>query len=355
MFVDECHRSIYSLWRQVLEYFDAHLIGLTATPAKQTFGFFNQNLVMEYNHAQAVADGVNVDFDVYRIQTKITSQGSTVEAGPFEQVGKRDRMTRRMRWEQVDEDLTYTASELDRAVVAQDQIRTVIRTFRDRLPIDIFPNRTEVPKTLIYAKDDSHADDIVQIVREEFGKGNDFCEKITYRTGTARVVTEDDRRRRQGGRADRLQVLRPQTRDAALLLPQLLQPPHRRHRGHDRHRHGHQAAGDRDVHALRPEPQLLRADEGARGAGDQPDRHPERHARREVEGPLRHHRLRGGDRARAVGHLPARLQEDGAAGEAAGADRPRQPRHRRSSAPSRVVWRGSSAASVPTSGASSRR
>ena len=70
----------------MLEYFDAHLIGLTATPAKQTFGFFNQNLVMEYNHAQAVADGVNVDFDVYRIQTKITTQGSTVEAGPFEQL-----------------------------------------------------------------------------------------------------------------------------------------------------------------------------------------------------------------------------------------------------------------------------
>ena len=55
---DEAHRSIYNLWRQVLEYFDAHLIGLTATPSKQTFGFFNQNLVMEYGHEQAVADGV---------------------------------------------------------------------------------------------------------------------------------------------------------------------------------------------------------------------------------------------------------------------------------------------------------
>ena len=80
--IDECHRSIYNLWRQVLEYFDAFLIGLTATPSKQTFGFFNQNLVMEYGHEQAVADGVNVDFDVYRIRTEITEQGgSTVEAG----------------------------------------------------------------------------------------------------------------------------------------------------------------------------------------------------------------------------------------------------------------------------------
>src|SRR5213080_1013554 len=87
IFIDECHRSIYSLWRQVLEYFDAYLIGLTATPSKQTFGFFNQNLVMEYGHEQAVADGVNVNYDVYRIKTQITQQGSTIEAGPDTVVG----------------------------------------------------------------------------------------------------------------------------------------------------------------------------------------------------------------------------------------------------------------------------
>lgn len=183
---DECHRSIYNLWRQVLEYFDAYLIGLTATPSKQTFGFFNQNLVMEYNHAQAVADGVNVDFDVYRIQTKITKEGATEEAGLV--VDKRDRRSRRLRWQQLEEDLNYTPNELDRAVVAEDQIRTVVRTFRDRLFTEIFPGRTEVPKTLIFAKDDSHADDIVRIVREEFAKSNQFCEKITYRTSTARIV-----------------------------------------------------------------------------------------------------------------------------------------------------------------------
>jgi type I restriction enzyme R subunit len=187
-FIDECHRSIYSLWRQVLQYFDAYLIGLTATPAKQTFGFFKQNLVMEYGHAQAVADGVNVDFDVYEIRTKITEHGATVEAGPQEVIGKRDRLTRKRRWERLDQDLTYEGSDLDRSVVAEDQIRTVIRTLRDRLFTEIFPGRRDVPKTLIYAKDDSHADDIVQIVREEFGKGNDFCEKITYKTGTVRVV-----------------------------------------------------------------------------------------------------------------------------------------------------------------------
>ena len=181
---DECHRSIYNLWRQVLEYFDAFLVGLTATPSKQTFGFFQQNLVMEYNHEQAVADGVNVDSDTYRIRTEITQQGSSVKAGYY--VDRRDRLTRKVRWEQLDEDFTYTHNQLDREVVAEDQIRTVIRTFRDRLFTEIFPGRTEVPKTIIFAKDDSHADDIVHIVRQEFGKGNDFCQKITYKTTGAK-------------------------------------------------------------------------------------------------------------------------------------------------------------------------
>lgn len=177
---DECHRSIYNFWRQVLEYFDAFIIGLTATPSKQTFGFFNQNLVMEYGHERAVADGVNVGYDVYRIQTQITAEGGKVDAGFY--IDKRDRLTRKRRWEQLDEDIAYNPNQLDRDVVVPDQIRTVIRTFKDKLFTEIFPNRKEVPKTLIFAKDDSHAEDIVHIVREEFGKGNEFCKKITYKT-----------------------------------------------------------------------------------------------------------------------------------------------------------------------------
>ena len=178
---DECHRSIYNLWRQVLEYFDAFLIGLTATPSAQTFGFFQQNLVMEYTHEEAVADKVNVDSDIYRIRTQITEEGSSVDAG--QHIDRRNRKAKTTRWaEELDEDLTYSPNQLDRDVVAEDQIRTVIRTFRDKLFTEIFPGRTEVPKTIIFAKDDSHADDIVEIVRTEFGKGNDFCQKITYRT-----------------------------------------------------------------------------------------------------------------------------------------------------------------------------
>ena len=179
--VDECHRSIFNLWRQVLEYFDAFLVGLTATPSKQAIGFFRNNLVMEYGHEQAIADGVNVGYDIYRIRTRITEGGDTLSGEPGFFVPRRDRQTRAKRYAALDDDLTYTANQLDRDVVSEGQMRLVIRTFRDKLP-EIFPGRTELPKTLVFAKDDSHAEDLTRIIREEFGKGNDFCQKITYRT-----------------------------------------------------------------------------------------------------------------------------------------------------------------------------
>lgn len=180
--IDECHRSIYNVWRQVLEYFDAFLSGLTATPTPQTIGFFYSNLVQNYSHEKAVADGVNVGYEVYRIKTKVTEAGATLEAEPERFIPLRDRRTQKRRLAELADDLTYTANQLDRDVVNPSQIRLVIRTFKERLFTEIFPHRTEVPKTLIFAKTDLHADDIVTIVREEFGKGNDFCQKITCKT-----------------------------------------------------------------------------------------------------------------------------------------------------------------------------
>ena len=176
--VDEAHRSIYGVWRGVLEYFDAHIVGLTATPVKQTFGFFRQNLVSEYTYPQSVADNVNVDFDVYRIKTQISAQGSTVDAGTV--VPVRDKRTRRERYETLDDDLTYSATQLDRAVTSIEQIRLILETFRDRLFTEIFPGRSTVPKTLVFCKDDNHAEEVVRLAREVFGKGNDFAAKITY-------------------------------------------------------------------------------------------------------------------------------------------------------------------------------
>ena len=188
--VDECHRSIYNVWNQVLEYFDAFIIGLTATPDKRTFAFFNQNIVSEYSREQAIIDGVNVGEDVFLIETDVTSRGATILK---QQIEYRDRLTRAKRWKQMDEDLAYTPNKLDRDVVNPSQIRTVIRTFRDNLFTQLFPYRKEVPKTLIFAKTDSHADDIIQIVREEFGEGNEFCKKVTYQATDPKEAIRDFR------------------------------------------------------------------------------------------------------------------------------------------------------------------
>jgi type I restriction enzyme, R subunit len=177
---DECHRSIYNLWRQVLEYFDAYLIGLTATPAPQTIAYFHQNRVAEYNHERAVADGVNVGYDVYRIRTRVGDRGGKIEKGLL--IDHRSKATRKARQDVLDQDLDYTPADLDRSVVVPDQIRTVLSAYRDAVFTELFPGRTLLPKTLIFAKDDSHAEDIVHICREVFGRGNDFCRKVTYQS-----------------------------------------------------------------------------------------------------------------------------------------------------------------------------
>lgn len=175
--VDECHRSIYNVWSQVLTYFDAFIIGLTATPDNRTFAFFNENIVSEYTREQAIIDGVNVGEDIFLIETEVGKNGAHLMKQMIEY---RDRLSRAKRWRQMDEDVDYVPSQLDKKIVNPSQIRTVIRTFKENLFTTLFPRRKEVPKTLIFAKTDSHADDIVQIVREEFGEGNDFCRKITY-------------------------------------------------------------------------------------------------------------------------------------------------------------------------------
>jgi type I restriction enzyme R subunit len=177
--IDECHRSIYNLWKQVLDYFDAFLIGLTATPDKRTFGFFNENIVAEYSYEQSVADGVNVGYDVYEIVTEITQKGSILKAKEW--IDHRDRQTRKKRWAETEADTAYTGKELDNSVVNPSQIRQVIQAMKTAVEIEIFPNRKETPKTLIFAKTDSHADDIINMVREVYGQSNAFCKKVTYK------------------------------------------------------------------------------------------------------------------------------------------------------------------------------
>ncbi|CAM3854728.1 type I restriction endonuclease subunit R [Aquirufa aurantiipilula] len=183
--IDECHRSIYNLWKQVLDYFDAFQIGLTATPDNRTFGYFNQNVVSDYGYEKAVIDGVLVPYNVYTIETQITKNGAAIKMG--EMVDKRERLTRKKFWEAIDEDVEYHGKQLDKDIVNPSTIRTIIREVKTQLP-SMFPDRIdskgefEVPKMLIFAKTDSHAEDIIDIVRGEFDQGNDFCKKITYQS-----------------------------------------------------------------------------------------------------------------------------------------------------------------------------
>lgn len=188
--VDECHRSIYNVWNQVLEYFDAFIIGLTATPDKRTFAYFNQNVVSEYSREQAIIDGVNVGEDIFIIETNVGKNGAHIMKQLIEY---RNRMSRARRWKQLDEDVDYKPTQLDRDIVNPSQIRTVIKTFKENLYTKLFPRRKEIPKTLIFAKTDSHADDIIQIVREEFGEGNEFCKKVTYSATNPETVLAEFR------------------------------------------------------------------------------------------------------------------------------------------------------------------
>jgi type I restriction enzyme R subunit len=183
--VDECHRSIYGQWRHVLEYFDAQIIGLTATPTKQTLGFFQQNLVSEYSYQESVADEVNVGFDIYRIKTQIEAEGGLIEAGHV--IPAIDKRTRAQREITPDEDIDWKPSDEGMAVESPNRIRLVLETFKNKLFSEIFPElndqgdkRSVVPKTLIFAKSDAHAETIVRIVREVFNKGDAFAAKITY-------------------------------------------------------------------------------------------------------------------------------------------------------------------------------
>lgn len=190
--VDECHRSIYGSWRSVLEYFSsARIIGLTATPAPETEAFFNKNRVINYTLERSIADGVNVDYRVYRIKTKATEDGGAIRDGEdFKQI---TRYTGKVENVKNSGEKTYTGNELNRSIVNPSQIKLVLETYRDAVYTEMFndpqrdPNFDYLPKTLIFALNDAHASNIVKIAKEVFGKENDpdFVQKITYSAGNS--------------------------------------------------------------------------------------------------------------------------------------------------------------------------
>lgn len=187
--IDECHRSIYGSWRKVLDYFSsARMIGLTATPAPETLAFFNQNLVVNYTLEHSIADGVNVDYRVFRIKTKATEDGGAIREG--ETVEKETRYTGAVEIVENKEAKNYTKSELNKSIVNPAQIKLVLKTFRDAIYTEMFndpqrePDMNYIPKTLIFALNDAHASNIVKIAKEVFGRQDDtFVQKITYSAG----------------------------------------------------------------------------------------------------------------------------------------------------------------------------
>lgn len=194
--VDECHRSIYGKWKAVLDYFaEAKILGLTATPTPEAEGFFNKNVIANYTYEKSVTDGVNVSAKVYRISTKTTEQGGTIASGSeVIENAKGKKNTKGSVKYVVHKSVKYDALELDRTVTDRGQIRKVLEAYRDSIYTELYPNRPEnwayVPKTLIFAKDDRHATEIVSMVEEVFGEKFDdgkvpkhFVQKITYSAG----------------------------------------------------------------------------------------------------------------------------------------------------------------------------
>lgn len=182
--IDECHRSIYGEWRQVLEYFDTFLIGHSATPSKHTIAFFDQNLVSSYMLEESIIDKVNVDYEILRIKTQISENGNIIKKDCEFEVPVMNKSTREIEYEELDEDLEYDKKDLDSRILAPDQIRTILQAYKDSIFTKLYPQREAnfdlIPKTLIFAKDDNHAENITRIAREVFNKGNDFVKKITY-------------------------------------------------------------------------------------------------------------------------------------------------------------------------------
>lgn len=188
--VDECHRSIYGKWKAVLDYFSgAHILGLTATPTPEAYAFFNYNKVEEYTYDESVVDGVNVPSRIYRIKTEKTEHGGAIKAGT--RVVETSRKTGKETVYETAHRVDYDPNALDRSVVNPDQIRTVLTEYKKAIYEDLYPEREKkweyIPKTLIFAKDENHATNIVEIAKdvfaEEFEDGKvpeHFIQKITY-------------------------------------------------------------------------------------------------------------------------------------------------------------------------------
>ena len=196
--VDECHRSIYGRWRKVLEYFkEARIIGLTATPGDETMAFFNNNRVVNYTLEKSIVDEINVDCRVYRIRTSATENGGEIHKG--EKYREITTYTGEKRMTRAVEATPYQANDLDRAVINPEQIKLVLESYKNAVYSELYPSRDPniayIPKTLIFAKSDAHADNIIKIIREQVFPGQcpEFAQKITYSAGDSNALIKNFR------------------------------------------------------------------------------------------------------------------------------------------------------------------
>lgn len=184
--IDECHRSIYSTWRKVLDYFGGHaqLLGLTATPIKESLDFFEHNLVAQYALSDSIQDGINVPPRIYRIKTQLTEQGGQIKPG--EAMSITSKYTGLTQHKSARTATDFAPSELNRAFVAPEQISTILREYRDQVFTTFYPERQPdysfLPKTLIFAHNELHAQHIVAQAKKVFDRENDdhFAQTITY-------------------------------------------------------------------------------------------------------------------------------------------------------------------------------
>lgn len=200
--IDECHRSIYGKWRSVLNYFNnAIVLGLTATPTEEAYAFFNKNIIQKYTYEDSVLDGVNVPFRVYDIDTKRSHGGELIEGETLIEVTRKNKDKNEI---MLSQNVIYDKSSLDKTVIDLNQIKTVLSTFRDSIYTDLYPDREEkweyIPKTLIFAKSDKHADDIVETIKEVFKEKfnnnevpESFVQKITYSAGDSNTLIKNFR------------------------------------------------------------------------------------------------------------------------------------------------------------------
>ena len=168
--VDEAHRSIYNKYKDIFNYFDAPLVGLTATPKdeidKNTYEIFElENGVPTYGYelGQAVTDGFLVDFMSVESKLKFIEQGIV-----YDDLSEEDRQAYEDTFEDENGELpeSIASSALNEWVFNEDTIRQVLHILmQDGLRIDY---GEKLGKTIIFAKNHEHAEKIHEIFGKEY-------------------------------------------------------------------------------------------------------------------------------------------------------------------------------------------